>query len=181
MKIYTRGGDEGKTSLFAGGRVSKNHARLHACGTVDELNSLLGVALAMGAPETLAESLQRVQNELFVLGADLATPLEASGPHIVRVSAALTAALEGEIDTWDANLPPLRHFILPGGGLCGAMLHLARTVCRRAERWAVALQDSEEINTEVLRYLNRLSDWLFVAARWANHNANISETLWKLK
>lgn len=181
MKIYTRGGDEGKTSLFAGGRVSKNHARLHACGTVDELNSLLGVALAMGAPEALADSLRRVQNELFVLGADLATPLEASGPHVVRVSTDLTAALEGEIDTWDANLPPLRNFILPGGGLCGAMLHLARTVCRRAERWAVALQDSEEINTEVLRYLNRLSDWLFVAARWVNHNANIPETLWKLK
>lgn len=181
MKIYTRGGDEGKTSLFAGGRVSKNHARLHACGTVDELNSLLGVALAMGAPEALAESLRRVQNELFVLGADLATPLEASGPHVVRVSTDLTAALEDEIDTWDANLPPLQNFILPGGGLCGAMLHLARTVCRRAERWAVALQDSEEINTEVLRYLNRLSDWLFVAARWANHSANISETLWKLK
>lgn len=180
MKIYTRGGDEGKTSLFAGGRVSKNHARLHAYGTVDELNSVLGVVLATGAPDPLPECLKRVQGELFVVGADLATPLEAPGAYVVRVSAQLVSALESEIDTWDAQLPPLKHFILPGGTLCGALLHQARTVCRRAERWVVALQDSEEINPEALRYLNRLSDWLFVAARYANHRAGVNDVIWKL-
>ncbi len=181
MKIYTRGGDEGKTTLFAGGRVSKNHARLHAYGTVDELNSVLGVVLAAGTPETLAAPLQRVQRELFIVGADLATPLEAPSNYVVRVSAQLTAALEAEIDEWDAQLPPLKHFILPGGTLCAALLHQARTVCRRAERWVVALQDSQEINGEALRYLNRLSDWLFVTARYANHLANMPEVIWQMK
>ncbi len=181
MKIYTRGGDEGKTTLFAGGRVSKNHARLHAYGTVDELNSVLGVVLAAGTPEVLATPLQRVQRELFIVGADLATPLEASSNYVVRVSAQLTATLEAEIDEWDAQLPPLKHFILPGGTLCAALLHQARTICRRAERWVVALQDSEEINGEALRYLNRLSDWLFVTARYANHIANTPEVIWQMK
>lgn len=178
MKIYTRSGDEGKTSLFAGGRVSKNHARLHAYGTVDELNSVLGVVLAVGVPEPLSASLHRIQNELFVLGADLATPLEASTSYLVRVPAKLTETLEVEIDAWEATLPPLKHFILPGGSLCGALLHQARTICRRAERWVVALQDNEEINTEALRYLNRLSDWLFVAARYANHALEVPEIIW---
>ena len=181
MKIYTRGGDEGKTSLFAGGRVSKNHARLHAYGTVDELNSVLGVVLAAGAPEALVASLQRVQGELFVVGADLATPLEAPSNYVVRVSAQLISTLEAEIDEWDARLPALKHFILPGGTLCAALLHQARTICRRAERWVVALQDSEEINGETLRYLNRLSDWLFVAARYANYASNTPEVIWKIK
>jgi cob(I)alamin adenosyltransferase len=181
MKIYTRGGDEGKTALFAGGRVSKNHARLHAYGTVDELNSVLGVVLAGGTPEALTAPLQRVQGELFIVGADLATPLEAASNYVVRVSAQLTTTLETEIDEWDAQLPPLKHFILPGGTLCAALLHQARTICRRAERWVVALQDSEEINGETLRYLNRLSDWLFVAARYANHAANMPEVIWQMK
>lgn len=179
MKIYTRGGDEGRTSLFTGKRVSKSDARLHAYGTVDELNSVLGVVLAIGAPEPLPASLRRIQGELFVVGADLATPLNASGAHIIRTSAQLVSALELEIDAWDAQLPPLKHFILPGGTLCGACLHQARTICRRAERWVVALRDSEEINAEALRYLNRLSDWLFVAARYANYKDGINDIEWR--
>jgi cob(I)alamin adenosyltransferase len=178
MKTYTRTGDAGQTSLFAGGRVSKNHTRLHAYGSVDELNSLLGVVLTAPLPEPLAGSIRRVQEVLFIVGADLATPLDAASSHILRLGPASTQALEAEIDAWEARLPALRHFILPGGAPGAALLHQARTVCRRAERWVVALQGAERINGEVLRYLNRLSDWLFVAARLANQEAGVAEVEW---
>jgi cob(I)alamin adenosyltransferase len=178
MKIYTRTGDEGETALFAGGRISKGHARLHAYGTVDELNTLLGLVLAAGVDERLQAALERVQAELFSVGADLATPLDAKSQAIVRVTADLTGRLEREIDVWDASLPTLKNFILPGGSLSGAFLHQARTVCRRAERWVVVLQESEQVNPEALRYLNRLSDWLFVIARVANLRAGRSEMVW---
>jgi len=121
----------------------------------------------------------RVQNDLFVLGADLATPLDVESRSIERVDRALTSRLESEIDAWQAVLPPLRNFILPGGTLSGAFLHQARTVCRRAERWLVLLSESEAINEEDLRYLNRLSDWLFVAARAVNWQAGMPETAWE--
>lgn len=179
MKIYTRSGDEGQTSLFAGGRISKSHLRLQAYGTVDELNAVLGLAASAGVGGSVAGPLERVQGELFVLGADLATPLDAQPKWLVRVSAEMTARLEQEIDVWQAALPELHNFILPGGAMGGAFLHQARTVCRRAERWLVALQEHEAINPEALRYLNRLSDWLFVAARAANQEAGQPERIWQ--
>lgn len=179
MKIYTRTGDTGETSLLAGGRINKGHARLHACGTVDELNAVLGLVRAARPDPTLDTPLRRVQAELFTVGADLATPLGADAPRIVRVAPDLIATLERELDTWEAQLPELRQFILPGGGMVGAYLHQARTVCRRAERWAVTLKGLEAINGEVLRYLNRLSDWLFVAARLANLLDGKEEARWE--
>ncbi|HMM26934.1 MAG TPA: cob(I)yrinic acid a,c-diamide adenosyltransferase [Aggregatilineaceae bacterium] len=179
MKIYTRSGDEGETSLFAGGRVSKSHLRLHAYGTVDELNAVLGLAAAAGVGGSVAVPLIRVQAELFTVGADLATPLDAQPKWLVRVTPEMTARLEAEIDAWQAALPELRNFILPGGALGGAFLHQARVVCRRAERWLVALSAQEALNDETLRYLNRLSDWLFVAARVANQDAGEPESPWQ--
>jgi len=179
MKIYTRTGDEGETSLFAGGRASKGDLRLHAYGTVDELNTILGLAAAAGVGGSVTAPLARVQAELFTVGADLATPLSAQPKWLVRVSAEMTKRLEAEIDTWQAGLPELRNFILPGGTLGGAFLHQARTVCRRAERWLVMLREQEPVNAEALRYLNRLSDWLFVAARVANHEAGKPEIPWQ--
>lgn len=179
MKIYTRTGDTGETALFAGGRVRKSHMRLHSYGTIDELNAILGLALAARLDETLEDAVLRVQSELFVVGADLATPLDAKTEWIVRVSLPMIEQLEAEIDEWEALLPPLKNFILPGGSLSGAFLHQARTVCRRAERWVVMLQEVEPVNAEVLRYVNRLSDWLFVAARVANMRAGQPETTWQ--
>ncbi len=179
MKIYTRTGDEGQTSLFAGGRVSKGHLRLHAYGTIDELNAILGHAASAGVGGSVGAPLTRVQAELFTVGADLATPLDAQPKWLVRVSDAMTARLEAEIDTWQAALPELRNFILPGGTPGGASLHQARTVCRRAERWMVMLREQEPINAEALRYVNRLSDWLFVAARMVNHEAGKPEIPWQ--
>ena len=177
-KIYTRSGDAGETSLFAGGRISKGHVRLHAYGTVDELNTILGLALAAEIDVSLAETLQRVQGELFTVGADLATPLDADVKWIVRTSPAMIEQLEAEIDLWEAELPALKQFILPGGRMAGSFLHQARTVCRRAERWLVMLQESEAVNLDALRYLNRLSDWLFVIARVANHRSGKAERVW---
>jgi cob(I)alamin adenosyltransferase len=179
MKIYTRTGDDGETSLFAGGRVSKGHLRLHTYGTVDELNTILGLAAANAMDDAVRSQVQRVQSELFTVGADLATPLDADAKWIVRVSADSITQLEQDIDQWEAELPPLKNFILPGGSIAGAFLHQARTVCRRAERWLVMLQEQEAVNTETLRYLNRLSDWLFVAARVVNHRAGQAEQTWQ--
>jgi cob(I)alamin adenosyltransferase len=179
MKIYTRTGDTGETDLFAGGRISKGHTRLHAYGTVDELNAVLGLAVAAGLDEGVRESVRRVQGELFTVGADLATPLDADARRIVRTQPALVKRLEDEIDGWQAALPALKHFILPGGSMAGAFLHQARTVCRRAERWLAVLQEAEPVNPETLRYLNRLSDWLFVAARLVSLHTGHEETLWQ--
>jgi len=179
MKIYTRTGDQGDTSLFAGGRISKGHVRLHAYGTVDELNAVLGLALAAGLDGTLRAAVQRVQSELFSVGADLATPLDADAKWIVRTSPEMTERLEREIDEWEEELLPLKNFVLPGGCIAGAFLHQARTVCRRAERWLVMVQEAEAITPEALRYLNRLSDWLFVAARKVNVQAGQPEVIWQ--
>ncbi len=179
MKIYTKTGDSGETSLFAGGRVRKNHLRVETYGTVDELNSLLGLARAIGVPPRAETWLERIQNELFVLGADLATPLDANPSWLVRLDAAPIAQLERDIDSMDAELTPMRAFILPGGTQAAATLHVARTVCRRAERLCVSLAEHEPINSHNLVYLNRLSDFLFVLARWVNLQAGESETKWE--
>lgn len=178
MKIYTKTGDAGQTGLFGGQRVAKDALRVHAYGTADECNAAVGVARAAGLDGELAELLAEVQNQLFVVGADLATPGENA--NIPRVGEAEVAFLEQWIDRLEESLEPLRQFILPGGTLAAAQLHLARTTCRRAERWAVSLahEEGESVNPQVLVYLNRLSDLLFVAARAANARAGAPDVPW---
>ncbi|HEX9611867.1 MAG TPA: cob(I)yrinic acid a,c-diamide adenosyltransferase [Gemmatimonadales bacterium] len=182
MKIYTKTGDSGQTGLFGGGRVSKNDPRVAAYGEVDELNAALGVALAL-EPRTFARDLlERVQRDLFTIGAELATPDPAkldktlkSGP----LKPEATLALEAEIDRYQGTLPPLKHFILPGGVPKAAALHAARTVCRRAERAVVALSETGAVlSPHILPHLNRLSDLLFVLARAANAAASVPEVQW---
>ncbi len=181
MKIYTRTGDEGSTSLFSGGRVPKYHLRVESYGTVDELNSLLGLVRAQQPSAKTDADLGRIQHQLFNLGADLATPLDAKTIHIVRMDAATITWLEESIDRMTAELPALTYFILPGGSPAGATLHVARTVCRRAERLVTQLQEQEPIGAFVLPYLNRLSDYLFTLARWENQQAGLSEEKWSIK
>ncbi len=179
MKIYTRTGDDGTSGLFGGPRVRKNSPRLEAFGTLDELNALLGVARAQGLSSDFDRLLTRVQNELFDLGAELASPAPAA-MGTDTVGPAHVAALEAEIDRYDAQLPPLKTFILPGGTTAAAALHLARTVCRRAERCVLTLADApqEQVSPRVVIYLNRLSDWLFVLARAANAQAGVADVNW---
>lgn len=172
MKIYTKTGDKGTTALFDGKRISKDSTYLWAYGTVDELNAVIGMAIAqMAAKPTvfndLDSQLKQLQRELFQIGADLATPLETK-KTLVRISESMTKNLETWIDGWDLKLTPLKRFILPGGSIAASTLHQARCICRRAERHTFALSQEVEINTEVLIYLNRLSDFLFTAARAAN-------------
>ncbi|MFO7323028.1 MAG: cob(I)yrinic acid a,c-diamide adenosyltransferase [Chloroflexota bacterium] len=178
MKIYTRTGDDGTTSLFSGPRVPKHDQRVEAYGTVDELNSHLGVARALGLQPEAQDWLAQVQSDLFYLGADLATPNDARSARVVRVDTARVAWLEATIDELTAQLPPLKLFILPGGSPGAAQLHVARTVCRRAERLTAALAEREPIGQFVLPYLNRLSDFLFTLARWENWKAGVDETVW---
>jgi cob(I)alamin adenosyltransferase len=180
MKIYTKTGDDGTTSLFSGGRVSKTHLRVEAYGTVDELNSIVGVARAQ-QPQTQTDTwLAQIQRQLLHLGADLATPLDAKAKSdwVVRMDADTVLWLENLIDEMTAQLPELKHFILPGGSPAAAQLHVARTVCRRAERIVVALQEQEAVGEQVLNYLNRLSDFLFTLARWENMQAGRQEDVW---
>ena len=178
MKIYTRAGDDGNTSLFAGGKISKTAPRIHAYGTVDELNAVIGVGIASDVPDELKPALEQVQNDLFTIGADLATPMDAHPKWLVRTSDEFITRLECEIDSWQSSLPELRNFILPGGTPAAAALHQARVVCRRAERWGFALAEIEDVNPQALIYLNRLSDWLFVAARMANFLVKQDEMTW---
>lgn len=177
MKIYTRTGDRGKTSLWGGKRVDKNAARLAAYGTVDELNALLGVVRCLGIDAEFDRALERIQHELFVLGADLAAPENVT--RIERMNQTYITRLEQEIDAWEEQLPPLREFILPSGSQTAAYLHLARTVCRRAERELVDVSQQEPVNEATQAYLNRLSDWLFVLARLANTRAGIADVPWR--
>jgi cob(I)alamin adenosyltransferase len=176
-KIYTRGGDAGQTSLGDGSRVSKLDLRLQAYGTVDELNSVLGVALAAGPPPELADVLVRVQNELFDVGADLSVPLGRDGR--LRVAQSQVDRLEEDCDRFNAGLPELRSFVLPGGTPVAASLHVARTVCRRAERETIRAAQEHELDPLTAVYLNRLSDLLFVLARTANAAAGRDEPLWR--
>ncbi len=178
-KVYTRTGDQGTTALGGGQRVTKDAPRIEAYGTIDELNSVLGIALARGLSRELAAPLARVQNDLFHLGSDLCV-LEEDKERlpVPRIEARHVEELEQLIDTLSADIPPLENFILPGGSPGAARLHLARTICRRAERRIVTLAAEEEIGEWVLRYLNRLSDLLFVAARWENKALEVEDVLW---
>jgi len=177
MKIYTKQGDDGKTALFGSGRVPKYNPRIEACGTIDEINSFLGLALASPHSDWAADIVNRIQNQLFVLGADVATPDDAR-QQINRIGPEEIAWLEETIDRTEEELAPLTHFILPGGCPAGAALHLARSVCRRAERGIVRSMETESISEQVLIYLNRLSDLLFVLARHENRKAGTKETIW---
>ena len=174
-RIYTRGGDAGETSLGDGSRVPKLDCRIGAFGTVDELNAQIGLALAGGVPEPMHAPLERIQNELFDVGADLAVPFGVSDR--LRVTQAMVDMLERLCDAFNADLPELRSFVLPGGSEAAARLHVARTVCRRAEREVLAAGEEHELNPLVLVYLNRLSDLLFIVARTANRGG--PEPLWK--
>ena len=173
-KIYTRTGDKGDTGLVGGKRVSKDSARIWAYGTVDELNSALGLARALKPNRKTDAVLARIQNELFDLGAELAAPAGLPG-----IQAREITALEKLMDELNATLGPLKEFILPTGSPVAAQLHVARTVCRRAERFCVRLAREERIGELVVPYLNRLSDALFVLARWANYQTGKKETFWK--
>ena len=176
-KIYTRGGDTGETSLGDGARVSKLDARIAAYGTVDELNSALGLTLAADCPEEIRVVLGRVQNELFDLGADLSVPMEREAR--LRVTQEQVDALERDCDRFNAELPELKSFVLPGGNEAAARLHVARTICRRAEREALVASGLYTVNPLALVYLNRVSDLLFILARTANAAAGHEEPLWK--
>lgn len=178
MKIYTKTGDRGTTGLFGGKRVSKDAPRITAYGEIDELNAWLGVVRAETPHEPIASALAEVQHVLFLVGAQLATPQE--DPRLEKVTAAHAEALERQMDVIDTALPKLTQFILPGGGRTAAWLHVARTVCRRAERAAVHLSTSagEVIDPWVLIYINRLSDFLFVLARLANQLEKIQDVPW---
>ena len=179
-KIYTRTGDSGSTALGNGERVAKDSARVSAYGTVDEANSAVGIA-RLHAPAEIDQSLARIQNDLFDLGADLCRPEMASdgeaADQALRVTSAQTARLEEEIDQMNSCLSPLRSFVLPGGTPLAAHLHACRTLARRAERQMVALASFEKVNPCALTYVNRLSDWFFVASRKANQNGEM-DVLW---
>lgn len=172
-RVYTKTGDAGETSLVDGSRVGKDDLRVAAYGDVDELNSVLGLARAGNEEPEIGAILERLQNDLFIVGADLATPM---GTAVPRVGAEMIAELEGLIDRLLEELEPLKEFILPSGTVAGSTIHLARTVARRAERVVVALGRREEINAAALIYLNRISDLLFVLARVANKRAGATET-----
>jgi cob(I)alamin adenosyltransferase len=173
-KVYTRTGDGGETSLVGGARVSKASLRVEAYGDVDELNSLIGLARAIGEPGEVDETLAVIQNDLFTVGGDLASP---SGVEVPRVTGDFVNSLEALSDRYLKELEPLKEFILPGGCEAGARLHLARTVARRAERRVVALSEAEDINPETIIYLNRLSDLLFILARAVNRRAGVPEKM----
>jgi cob(I)alamin adenosyltransferase len=178
MKIYTKTGDDGSTGLIGGGRVRKSDPRIECYGTIDELNAALGLA-AVSADGELVQRLRQVQNDLFVIGSHLATP--EPSPHRAALPAleeTMAARLEMQIDEAEARLQPLRNFILPGGAEAAARLHVARTVCRRAERLLVAFAMDRPVPAIILTYLNRLSDWLFVQARGANQDAGIADIPW---
>ena len=179
MKIYTKTGDAGETGLVGGARVSKHDPRVDAYGEVDEVNACLGAALAVGVGDDIAAVLATVQKDLFAVGARLADPSSRIAARVTKaaVTAEQIELLEKTIDRLETELAPLRRFILPGGSPAGALLHLARTVCRRAERRVVAL-GADAVEPGVIIYLNRLSDLLFVMARAVNHRAGIPETEW---
>lgn len=180
-RIYTKTGDLGETGLFGGGRVLKSDARVDSYGEVDELNAFIGLARASKPPAALDEMLARIQNELFTVGAVLATPKDTkASAHIPQVEDAWVERLEAQMDAFTAELPPLTQFILPGGGPTASALHVARTVCRRAERRVVPLARAGEVAANVVVYLNRLSDWCFTAARFANAQAGVPDVTWQV-
>ncbi|MFA7228120.1 MAG: cob(I)yrinic acid a,c-diamide adenosyltransferase [Melioribacteraceae bacterium] len=181
MKIYTKTGDKGETSLFGGKRVWKDDLRIRAYGTVDELNAILGITITELLSAEIKEILAALQNDLFCVGSDLASPVEKENRNfaIPRIEPESVQRLEILIDKYDSQLPQLKNFILPGGLKGAALLHNARTVCRRAEREVVTLSKTESINAQIEVYLNRLSDLLFVFARFENFSSNHSDIEWK--
>ncbi len=177
--IYTKTGDKGQTGLFGGGRVRKDDPRVEAYGAVDELNAAMGTAEAVIDDAEIKGWIKMIQDELFVVGAELSTPdPEAVKKQVVPVGGDQVAAMERIIDSVDTEVPPLRQFILPGGHPGAAHLHLARTICRRAERRILTFSDHAEVRVEVITYVNRLSDLLFMLARLVNHRASIAEPVW---
>lgn len=180
FRIYTKTGDKGDTGLFGGGRVRKDDARVEAYGTVDELNATLGLAASAVDDAQIRAWLGRIQSELFVLGAELATPdPEHVKKQVVPLDEASISRWEEVIDAAEGELPPLKHFILPGGHPAAAQLHVARTVCRRAERRLLSFGEEAALRPECIAYLNRLSDLLFVLARLVNHRHAAKEPIWE--
>jgi len=193
MRIYTKLGDKGNTSLLGGAVVPKSDPRLEAYGSVDELNAALGIVLAsselqgqlgcrscrsnfnISEKKDLAESIRKIQNDLFVIGAELSS----KGAKAKQIRPGRISEIEAEIDRMEAELPPLHHFIIPGGSKTASLLHLARTVCRRAERTIVALSLKEKVNPDVIIYMNRAGDLLFILARYENYQKKVPETIWK--
>lgn len=181
MKIYTRTGDEGDTGLFGGGRVSKDHSRVAAYGTVDELNAHVGVAISSVADPDIQALLEQIQHDLFTIGADLSSMPKQDGTrheHLPDLPTGRVAEMEAWIDEADNELEELRNFILPGGGPGAAALHVARTICRRAERTVVHLATLEPVEEDIVIYLNRLSDLLFTLARVENHRSGLPDVVW---
>jgi cob(I)alamin adenosyltransferase len=178
MKIYTRKGDTGTTQLIGGARVGKDHLRIEAYGTVDELNSWLGVLADEPALKPRQEFIRAIQHRLFTIGSLLAEDPQGSRMNLPGIAEADVQTLEQDIDRMDVELPALRNFVLPGGHPANSWAHVARTVCRRAERHTVALHQAAEVPQLVLQYLNRLSDWLFTLARWASHSQQVAEIPW---
>lgn len=182
MKIYTKTGDDGSTALYGGERVSKDSLRVNAYGTVDETNSCIGLIRSFNKDIDIDNNLANIQNALFDLGADLATPDSAkSRKNIVEIDEEDVLRLENSIDSLEAEIEPLQRFILPGGNSASSAAHIARTVARRAEREVVTLAVNEKVNEYCIKYLNRLSDYLFVLARALNKRAGIAEDKWQLK
>src|SRR3989339_228565 len=180
MNIYTKTGDDGTTGLFSGERVLKSSLRVEAYGTVDELNSVLGIISTLELDEKIKEPVRKIQNLLFNLGSDLATPIHSKMSNkIERIKNEDIEFLENLIDEYENELQPLKNFILPGGSTASAYLHNARTVCRRAERLVVQLSRDEKVNEILIKFLNRLSDLLFVMARMANHLAGKDDVKWE--
>ena len=177
MKIYTKTGDDGKTSLFDNSRVWKSHERIVSYGAIDELNSAVGIAISMDLDHQLKEILVRIQNELFIVGSDLANPNMSDTK--IRTTENMILSLENDIDAFESELSELTNFILPGGTLMSSILHLSRTISRRAETNITTLSQKEEINKIAAVYLNRLSDLLFVLARVLNKRKNIDDIVWK--
>jgi len=177
MKIYTKTGDDGKTSLFDNSRVWKSHERIVAYGAVDELNSAIGIAISMDLDHQLKEILIRIQNDLFIVGSDLANPNMSDTK--IRTTESMVLSLENDIDIFESELSELTNFILPGGTLMSSILHLSRTIARRAETDIITLSQKEETNKRAAMYLNRLSDLLFVLARVLNIRKNVADVVWK--
>lgn len=183
MKIYTKTGDKGETGLFGGERVSKNSSRIEAYGTVDELNSFIGLTVIECKSDEVKTLLQKIQNQLFVLGSDLATPDTEKNKklNIKRVTPDFAIVLEEAIDYFTSQLEELKNFILPGGSKASALLQICRTVCRRAERRVIAIDDGVKISSEVIIFLNRLSDLFFVLSRFENKVSIIPDVIWNPK
>ena len=178
MKIYTKTGDSGMTSLFGGKRVKKSNSRIEAYGTVDELNSVLGIVLTEDVSKRTEQILKEVQSTLFTIGSELATPSNVTSKSKQSLAKEEIESLEQYIDQLESELPELKNFILPGGKKSAALLQFARTICRRAERRIIDIESEEEINFNIMIYFNRLSDLLFVSSRYENHVASIEEVIW---